>query len=86
MRITLPGAVILFFMIVWQFEAVLHSGVKLCQLEAVIYAVPEVALFLLYVHLTIGYRKYAAIFSWGLIVALIAVWFGNIIGKHLIDR
>ena len=44
-------------MIVWHFEAVLHSGVKLCQLEAVIYAVPEVALFLLYVHLTIGYRK-----------------------------
>ncbi len=76
----------MFFLIVWHFEAVLRSGVKLCQLEAVIYAVPEVALFLLYVHLTIGYRKYAAIFSWGLIVALIAVWFGNIIGKHLIDR
>ena len=82
-KLTLPIALILFLLIVFHFVSVLWSARKLCMLEAFIYAAPEVALFLLYVHLTIRYtidKKYAVYPSWGLPVTLISIALGKLSG------
>lgn len=82
-KITLPIALVLFLLIVFHFVSVLWSTRKLCMLEAFIYAVPEVAFFILYVHLTIGYsidRKYAVYSSWGLPLTLLSIAAGKLFG------
>lgn len=82
-KITLPVALILFLLIVAHFASVIWLERKLWLLEAFIYAVPEVAVFILYVHLTIGYtvgRKYAVYCSWGLPLTLISIAAGKIFG------
>lgn len=82
-KISVPVALILFLLIVVHFVSVLWLERKLWLLEAFAYAVPEVAVFILYVHLTIGYtvdRKYAVYCSWGLPLTLISIAAGKISG------